>query len=67
MRQVISRQGVFQTLERHLNNHEAGIEVSEPLNKHTRTTCIDARCGHVAHEIFLIEHEKQHLDGQNEC
>ncbi|KAH0350663.1 hypothetical protein KCU83_g4686, partial [Aureobasidium melanogenum] len=55
------------SLARHLDSHERGVAVTEPLKKHSRTKCIDPRCGYKQHAIFLVEHEKQHKTGRFAC
>ncbi|KAG9751680.1 hypothetical protein KCU73_g6284, partial [Aureobasidium melanogenum] len=55
------------SLTRHLESPGRGVAVSEPLKKHSRTKCIDPRCGYENHAILLIEHEKQHQTGRFAC
>jgi hypothetical protein len=54
-------------LERHMESHDRGVAESEPLNKHTQTSCSDPRCGHITPAFFYAKHQEQHVDGRFAC
>jgi hypothetical protein len=54
-------------LPRHMGSHDRGVAESEPLKKHTQTSCSDPRCGHITGAFFYAQHEEQHVDGRFAC
>jgi hypothetical protein len=54
-------------LARHMDSHDRGVAGSQPLKRHTQTSCSDPRCDHVTNPFFYAKHEEQHLDGRFAC